>query len=88
MRPDTGLPLDLSFATTTAPACRRFHCQYMQNMGVFVGPMRITLMKGDKLWGLISCGNREPLQVLNYLRHGPAQTIGQVLALQIMPWRP
>ena len=53
----------------------------MQNMGV-LSSMSISLMKGDKLWGLISCGNREPLLVPNDLRMA-CQTIGQVLSLQI-----
>lgn len=34
------------------------------------------------MWGLISCGNREPLHVPNDLRT-TCQTIGQVLSVQI-----
>ncbi|MFQ6591945.1 MULTISPECIES: ATP-binding protein [Pseudomonas] len=79
LRPDTGQPLDLSFATLRSVS--PIHCQYMQNMGV-LSSMSISLMKGDKLWGLISCGNREPLLVPNELRSA-CQTIGQVLSLQI-----
>ena len=79
LRPDTGQPLDLSFATLRSVS--PIHCQYMQNMGV-LSSMSISLMKGDKLWGLISCGNREPLLVPNDLRMA-CQTIGQVLSLQI-----
>ncbi|WP_339543156.1 ATP-binding protein [Pseudomonas sp. JAI120] len=79
LRPDTGEPLDLSFATLRSVS--PIHCQYMQNMGV-LSSMSISLMKGDKLWGLISCGNREPLLVPNDLRI-TCQTIGQVLSLQI-----
>ncbi|AZE85750.1 Phytochrome, two-component sensor histidine kinase [Pseudomonas orientalis] len=79
LRPDTGEPLDLSFATLRSVS--PIHCQYMQNMGV-LSSMSISLMDGDKLWGLISCGNREPLLVPNELRTA-CQTIGQVLSLQI-----
>ncbi|NMY96735.1 ATP-binding protein [Pseudomonas proteolytica] len=79
LRPDTGQPLDLSFATLRSVS--PIHCQYMKNMGV-LSSMSISLMKGDKLWGLISCGNREPLHVPNDLRT-TCQTIGQVLSLQI-----
>ena len=79
LRPDTGQPLDLSFATLRSVS--PIHCQYMQNMGV-LSSMSISLMKGDTLWGLISCGNREPLLVPNDLRIA-CQTIGQVLSLQI-----
>ena len=79
LHPDTGKPLDLSFATLRSVS--PIHCQYMKNMGV-LSSMSISLMKGDKLWGLISCGNREPLHVPNDLRT-TCQAIGQVLSLQI-----
>ncbi|MDY7531067.1 ATP-binding protein [Pseudomonas sp. Bout1] len=79
LRPDTGQPLDLSFATLRSVS--PIHCQYMKNMGV-LSSMSISLMAGDKLWGLISCGNRQPLLVPNDLRT-TCQTIGQVLSLQI-----
>ena len=79
LHPDTGKPLDLSFSTLRSVS--PIHCQYMKNMGV-LSSMSISLMKGDKLWGLISCGNREPLHVPNDLRT-TCQTIGQVLSLQI-----
>ncbi|KAF1007175.1 MAG: Phytochrome-like protein cph1 [Pseudomonas fluorescens] len=79
LRPDTGQPLDLSFATLRSVS--PIHCQYMQNMGV-LSSMSISLMQGDRLWGLISCGHRQPLMVPHDLRIA-CQTIGQVLSLQI-----
>ena len=79
LRPDTGQPLDLSFASLRSVS--PIHCQYMKNMGV-LSSMSISLLKGDKLWGLISCGNRQPLHVPHELRSA-CQTIGQVLSLQI-----
>ncbi|HWH85349.1 MAG TPA: ATP-binding protein [Pseudomonas sp.] len=79
LRPDTHTPLDLSFATLRSVS--PIHCQYMKNMGV-LSSMSISLLKGDKLWGLISCGNRQPLHVPHELRMA-CQTIGQVLSLQI-----
>ena len=79
LRPDTQTPLDLSFATLRSVS--PIHCQYMKNMGV-LSSMSISLLKGDKLWGLISCGNRQPLHVPHELRIA-CQTIGQVLSLQI-----
>ncbi|WP_064119319.1 ATP-binding protein [Pseudomonas fluorescens] len=79
LRPDTDAPLDLSFATLRSVS--PIHCQYMKNMGV-LSSMSISLLKGDKLWGLISCGNRQPLHVPHELR-AACQTIGQVLSLQI-----
>ena len=79
LRPDTGEALDLSGAVLRSVS--PIHCQYMKNMGV-LSSMSISLLKGDKLWGLISCGNRQPLHVPHELRMA-CQTIGQVLSLQI-----
>lgn len=79
LRPDNGQPLDLSFASLRSVS--PIHCQYMKNMGV-LSSMSISLLKDDKLWGLISCGNRQPLHVPHELRSA-CQTIGQVLSLQI-----
>ncbi|MFJ5298575.1 ATP-binding protein [Pseudomonas sp. NPDC088368] len=79
LRPDTGQPLDMSYAVLRSVS--PIHCQYMQNMGVR-SSMSISLLKDERLWGLISCGNREPLQVPHALR-AACQTIGQVLSMQI-----
>jgi len=79
LRPDTGQPLDMSHAVLRSVS--PVHCQYMQNMGVR-SSMSISLLKDDRLWGLISCGNRQPLQVPHALR-AACQTIGQVLSMQI-----
>jgi len=79
LRPDTQVPLDLSFSTLRSVS--PIHRQYMKNMGV-LSSMSISLMEGERLWGLISCGNREPLLVPHEMRMA-CQTIGQVLSLQI-----
>lgn len=79
LRPDTGEPLDMSHAVLRSVS--PIHCQYMHNMGIR-SSMSISLLKDDRLWGLISCGNREPLQVPHTLR-AACQTIGQVLSMQI-----
>lgn len=79
LRPDSDTPLDLSFATLRSVS--PIHCQYMQNMGV-LSSMSISLISDGKLWGLISCGNRDPLHVPSSLRSA-CKTIGQVLSLQI-----
>ena len=79
LRPDTGEALDLSGAVLRSVS--PIHCQYMKNMGV-LSSMSISLMDGDRLWGLISCGHRQPLHVSHELRMA-CQTIGQVLSLQI-----
>lgn len=79
LRPDTGQPLDMSFASLRSVS--PIHCEYMRNMGV-LSSMSVSLLKGDKLWGLITCGHRTPLYVPHELRIA-CQTLGQVLSLQI-----
>ena len=79
LRPDTGQALDLSGAVLRSVS--PIHCQYMRNMGV-LSSMSISLMDGERLWGLISCGHRQPLHVPHELRMA-CQTLGQVLSLQI-----
>ena len=79
LRPDTGKALDLSGAVLRSVS--PIHCQYMKNMGV-LSSMSISLMDGERLWGLISCGHRQTLHVPHELRMA-CQTIGQVLSLQI-----
>ncbi|WP_025996535.1 ATP-binding protein [Pseudomonas viridiflava] len=79
LRPDTHQQLDLSFSTLRSVS--PIHCQYMKNMGV-LSSMSVSLIQGDKLWGLISCGHRTPLYVSHELRSA-CQALGQVLSLQI-----
>jgi len=79
LRPDNRQPLDMSFSVLRSVS--PVHCQYMRNMGVR-SSMSISLLKDDRLWGLISCGNRQPLRVPHRLR-AACQTIGQVLSMQI-----
>jgi light-regulated signal transduction histidine kinase (bacteriophytochrome) len=79
LRPDTRVPLDMTYSLLRSVS--PIHCQYMKNMGV-LSSMSISLLKDDRLWGLISCGNRAPLLVPHELR-AACQTIGQVLSMQI-----
>ncbi|HEX8593934.1 MAG TPA: ATP-binding protein [Pseudomonas sp.] len=79
LRPDNLQPLDMTYSLLRSVS--PIHCQYMKNMGV-LSSMSISLLKDDRLWGLISCGNRQPLLVPHELR-AACQTIGQVLSMQI-----
>ncbi|MDB6146067.1 MAG: Phytochrome, two-component sensor histidine kinase [Pseudomonas sp.] len=79
LRPDTGQPLDLSFAVLRSVS--PVHCEYLKNMGVR-SSMSISLLKNDRLWGLITCGHREPLKVPHELRVA-CKSIGQLLSMQI-----
>lgn len=79
LRPDSAKPLDMTYSLLRSVS--PIHCQYMKNMGV-LSSMSISLLKDDQLWGLISCGNRQPLLVRHDMR-AACQTIGQVLSMQI-----
>lgn len=50
--PTTGRPLDLSFAVLRSVS--PVHIQYLKNMGAHTS-MSISLIKGGRLWGLLSC---------------------------------
>lgn len=79
LRPDNGQALDLSFAVLRSVS--PVHCHYLKNMGVR-SSMSISLLKDDQLWGLITCGHREPLRVPHELRTA-CTSIGQLLSMQI-----
>lgn len=55
--PATGRPLDLSKSVLRSVS--PVHVQYLKNMSVGAS-MSISLMRGDKLWGLIACHHRTP----------------------------
>lgn len=79
LRPDNGHALDLSFAVLRSVS--PVHCHYLKNMGVR-SSMSISLLKDDQLWGLITCGHREPLRVPHELRTA-CTSVGQLLSMQI-----
>jgi light-regulated signal transduction histidine kinase (bacteriophytochrome)/ActR/RegA family two-component response regulator len=57
LSPHTGEPLDMSYAALRSLS--PIHMEYLRNMGVRAS-MSISLMQGDRLWGLIACHHREP----------------------------
>ncbi|WP_415914745.1 GAF domain-containing protein [Rhodopseudomonas palustris] len=57
LNPRTGKPIDLSFAVLRSVS--PIHLEYMRNIGMR-GTMSISIMRGDRLWGLIACHNRTP----------------------------
>ncbi|QAY79672.1 ATP-binding protein [Sphingosinicella sp. BN140058] len=77
--PATGAPVDLSLATLRSVS--PVHLEYMRNMGTGAS-MSISLLSEGRLWGLISCHNREPHRVAYPVRTA-CEFIGQVLSLQI-----
>lgn len=57
VNPVTGQPLDLSYATLRSVS--PVHLEYLKNMGVGAS-MSISVLDGEKLWGLIACHHNEP----------------------------
>ena len=80
LRPDTGAPLDLSFAVLRSVS--PIHLEYMANMGLRAS-MSIALVVRDRLWGLISCANHTgPRAVAQHLRVA-CEFLGRLTSLQI-----
>ncbi|RYZ87226.1 MAG: GAF domain-containing protein, partial [Proteobacteria bacterium] len=52
INPRSGKPLDLSYSILRSVS--PFHIEYLKNMGLSAS-MSLSLMKGERLWGLISC---------------------------------
>ncbi len=69
-------PLDLSMSTLRAHS--KMCIEYLQNMGVGA-TMTVSLLRGGKLWGLISCHHMSPRHVGFELRT-TADLFGQMLS--------
>jgi len=79
LNPRTQKPIDLSHAVLRSVS--PVHLQYMRNMGTMAS-MSISLLRGDRLWGLISCHNRLPHRVPYHVRTA-CDFIGQVLSIEL-----
>ncbi|MEG4281530.1 GAF domain-containing protein [Microcoleus sp. A006_D1] len=75
----TNQPVDLSFSVLRSVS--PIHLEYLQNMGV-AASMSISLIKDQKLWGLIACHNYTP-KYLNYEVRAACEFIGQVMSLEL-----
>ncbi|MBY6264515.1 GAF domain-containing protein [Azospirillum sp. 412522] len=73
-------PPDLSFSVLRSVS--PVHLEYMRNMGT-PASMSISVMDGDRLWGLISCHHAEPRQVSFAVRTA-CDLLGQVLSSQMI----
>ncbi len=79
LHPLTQKPLDLSFSVLrSASPC---HLQYLRNMGV-KATLSISLIKKDRLWGLIACHNYSPRYV-SYTIRKACEFLGQVMAVEL-----
>ncbi|HIK26724.1 MAG: ATP-binding protein [Oscillatoriaceae bacterium SKW80] len=79
INPITYEPIDLTYSVLRSISpC---HIEYLQNMGVSAS-MSISLMKGDKLWGLIACHHYSPRYVAYEVRKA-CEFLGQVMSLEL-----
>ncbi|MGK7888328.1 MAG: ATP-binding protein [Leptolyngbyaceae cyanobacterium] len=77
--PISKQPVDLTLSILRSPyAC---HTEYLHNMGV-AASLTISLMKDDKLWGLIACHHRTPKQIPYELRKA-CEFLGRVIFSEI-----
>lgn len=77
--PISNLPTDLTLSILRSPyAC---HLEYLHNMGVGAS-MTISLMKDNRLWGLIACHHRSPKHVPYELRKA-CEFLGRVIFSEI-----
>lgn len=72
-------PLDLSHSVLRSVS--PIHLEYLRNMGV-AASMSISILKGEKLWGLIACHHYSPRHVPYQLR-ASCEFLGLVMSLQL-----
>ena len=74
--PRTGRDLDLSYATLRSVS--PMHIEYMKNMKTMAS-MSISIMKGEKLWGLISC-HHQTSRFVSYQTRAACEFLGQIFS--------
>ncbi|HZY16889.1 MAG TPA: ATP-binding protein [Ramlibacter sp.] len=71
--------LDMSFATLRSVS--PVHLEYMRNMRTLAS-MSVSIVLGDRLWGLISCHDHQPRH-LSFQTRAACEHLGRLLSLQI-----
>jgi light-regulated signal transduction histidine kinase (bacteriophytochrome) len=71
--------LDLSFAVLRSVS--PIHLEYVANMGLRA-TMSISLVHGQRLWGLVTCGHRTPRYV-DYELRASCELLGRIASLQL-----
>ncbi|WP_138732639.1 SpoIIE family protein phosphatase [Modestobacter excelsi] len=79
--PATGQPLDLTYSTLRSVS--PIHCEYLQNMGVGAS-MSISLLRDDRLWGLIACHHHSGPHAPPYATRAAAEFLGSTLSLRLV----
>ncbi len=79
--PATGAPLDLTYATLRSVS--PIHVEYLVNMGV-ASSMSISLLRDDKLWGLIACHHYSGPHAPPYATRAAAEFLASTLSLRLV----
>ena len=73
-------PLDMTYSTLRSVS--PIHIEYLRNMGVGAS-MSVSLVHGDKLWGLIACHHYAP-KLVPYPVRMTCELVGQMLATLVL----
>jgi chemotaxis family two-component system sensor kinase Cph1 len=79
--PATGQPLDLTYSSLRSVS--PIHCEYLQNMGVGAS-MSISLLRDDRLWGLIACHHYSGPHSPPFATRAAAEFLGSTLSLRLV----
>ncbi|MCZ2857648.1 SpoIIE family protein phosphatase [Blastococcus sp. VKM Ac-2987] len=79
--PVSGQPLDLTYSTLRSVS--PIHVEYLHNMGVRAS-MSISLLRGDKLWGLIACHHYSGPHAPPYATRAAAEFLGSTLSVRLI----
>lgn len=77
--PDTGRELDMSLCVLRSMS--PIHIQYLKNMGVGA-TLVVSLVVGDRLWGLIACHHYAP-RAISYELRSICELIGEAVSMRI-----
>lgn len=79
MNPVLGGPLDMSFCVLRSVS--PVHIEYLQNMRVGAS-MSISVLKGDRLWGLIAC-HHATARFVPYETRTACELLGQIVSVHL-----
>nr|WP_275585565.1 SpoIIE family protein phosphatase [Blastococcus saxobsidens] len=79
--PVSGRPLDLTYSALRSVS--PIHVEYLHNMGVRAS-MSISLLREDKLWGLIACHHYSGPHAPPYATRAAAEFLGSTLSVRLI----
>ena len=79
--PATAEPLDLTYSTLRSVS--PIHLEYLRNMGVRAS-MSISLLRDDRLWGLIACHHYAGPHAPPFATRAAAEFLGSTLSLRLV----